>query len=93
LIDDNFHFQDEFERVTHGVFATADAALSACRSIVDGFLADAFVPGMSSAALYEQYTLFGDDPFVVAIDSKGAPAIHFDAWRYARERCEQITRS
>jgi hypothetical protein len=35
LIDDNFHYQDESERVKHGVFATSEEAVAACRSIVD----------------------------------------------------------
>jgi hypothetical protein len=30
LIDDNFHYQDESERVKHGVFATSEEAVAAC---------------------------------------------------------------
>jgi hypothetical protein len=73
LIDDNFHFQDESERVTHGTFDTADKALAACRRVVDEFLAGAYKLGMSSPALYEQYTLFGDDPFIVSCPSIRKP--------------------
>ena len=51
LIDDNFHYQDESERVKHGVFATAEEALAACRAIVDGYLSAAFKPGMTADAL------------------------------------------
>jgi hypothetical protein len=65
FIDDNFHYQDESERVNHGLFETADEAVAARRSIVDDFLAGAFKPGMSATALYGLYTSFGDDPFVV----------------------------
>jgi hypothetical protein len=90
LIDDNFHFQDESERASHGTFATADEALTACRTIVDGFLADAFKPGMPPAALYEQYTLFGDDPWIASIDPNSAPAVVFSAWDYARKRCDEM---
>ncbi|SHG79307.1 hypothetical protein SAMN05443248_2674 [Bradyrhizobium erythrophlei] len=89
LIDDNFHYQDESERVTHGVFATADEALAACRSIVDQSLTGAFEPGMSATDLYERYTLFGDDPFIVVLDPKDTP-VAFSAWDYARERCAVI---
>jgi hypothetical protein len=87
LIDDNFHYQDESERVTHGLFETADEAVAACRSIVDEFLAGAFEPGMAATALYDLYTSFGDDPFIVPADPKAAP-MAFSAWQYARERCE-----
>jgi hypothetical protein len=89
FIDDNFHYQDQSERIIHGVFATADEALAACRSIVDNFLADAFEPGMSSTALYECYVGFGDDPFMVPVQQSGAP-VSFSAWDYARERCEAM---
>jgi hypothetical protein len=43
FIDDNFDYQNESERVTHGVFETADEALAACRHIVDEFLIDALL--------------------------------------------------
>jgi hypothetical protein len=89
LIDDNFHYQDESERVQHGVFATAEEALAACRSIVDGFLIDALKPGMSADALYESYTAFGEDPFIVPVDPGEAPVM-FSAWEYARRRCTEI---
>ena len=89
LIDDNFHYQDESERVQHGVFATAEEALAACRSIVDGFLIDAFEPGMSADALYESYTAFGEDPFIIPVDSGVAPVM-FSAREYARRRCTEI---
>jgi hypothetical protein len=89
-IDSNFAFMDESERVSHGVFATADQAKAACRIIVDDFLASALKPGMSSAGLWEAYTLFGDDPFVMPVDPNTAPAAAFDAWGYARRRCEEI---
>jgi hypothetical protein len=92
LIDDNFHFMDETERVTHGQFETADGALEACRAIVDEFLADAFKPGMTAAALYERYVSFGDDPFIRPVDPKDATAVSFSAWDYARERCEVLGR-
>jgi len=53
-------------RVTDGVFETPDEAVAACRSIVDGFLSEAFKPDMSPEALYSQYVSFGDDPFICA---------------------------
>jgi hypothetical protein len=71
-IGDNFHFQDESERVTHGTFPSAEEALAACCSIVDEFLADALKPGMTAEALWEQFTLFGDDPWV---QTNSAPAL------------------
>jgi hypothetical protein len=51
--------------VKHGVFATSEEAVAACRSIVDGYLTDAFKPGMTADALFQSYTAFGEDPFIV----------------------------
>lgn len=90
FINDNYHYQDESERVLHGQFETAAEAIAACQSIVDSWLASAFEPGMSATALYDLYRSFGDDPFIVSVDPKAAPAVNFSAWRYARERCSAI---
>ena len=90
LIDDNFHYQDESERVEHGVFASPEEAVAACQSIVDAYLDDAFKPGMTADALFESYTAFGEDPFIVPEGPGGAP-VKFSAWDYARQRCAEIT--
>jgi hypothetical protein len=89
LIDDNFHYQDESERITHGTFQSAAEAVAACQAIVDEFLIGALKPGMSAAALYEVYKSFGDDPFVMTVDPKDA-RVPFSAWLYAEERCEVL---
>lgn len=89
LIDDNFHYQDESERVKHGVFATLEEAVAACQSIVDAYLDDAFKAGMTADALFESYTAFGEDPFIV-LDGPGAAPVKFSAWDYARQRCAEI---
>lgn len=89
LIDDNFHYQDESERVKHGVFATPEEAVMACQSIVDGYLTDAFKPGMTADDLFQSYTAFGEDPFIVS-DGPGDASVRFSAWDYARRRCAEI---
>ena len=87
MVDDNFHYMDEDERWQYGVFATAEEALAACRKIVDESLAHLHKPGMTAEELYQQYVLFGDDPFIVGPDVKG---VLFSAWTYARERATAI---
>jgi hypothetical protein len=89
LIDDNYHFMDESERIQHGVFATAEEAITACKHIVDECLKPMLQPGMTATALYEQYKGFGDDPFIMPVDSNGAP-VDFSAWDYAKERCDVL---
>lgn len=92
FVDDNFKFMDEDERVTHGVFESAEEAVAACRAIVDEWLASAFEPGMSSEALWQRYMHFGDDPFIVPVDPKGCPVV-FSGWDYAHQRCSDFATS
>jgi hypothetical protein len=87
LIDDNFHFMNESERITYGVFDTADEAIAACKQIVDECLEP--TPGMTARALYDQYTGFGDDPFIRPVDPNDAP-VTFSAWAYAKQRCAAL---
>ena len=89
LINDNAHYMDESERVDHGVFATADQAIAACKAIVDDELNTMCKPGTTSKALYELYIAFGPDPFVVPLNPKD-PDVEFSAWTYAKEQCERL---
>ena len=83
-VDDNLHHMDEAAHVEPGRFATLEEALAACRRIVDQELTRMAKanPGISAKALYELYTQFGEDPWVMGSD--------WSAWDYARERCEQL---
>ena len=85
MIDDNFHYMDESERVTRGEFATLEAAIDACKAIVNESLQEGYKPGMSAIELYQYYTGFGDDPWV-----SGAEGVPFSALTYARQRCDEM---
>jgi hypothetical protein len=85
-VDDNFHHGDEEERYKLGDFDTAAEALAASKKIVDEFLNQGYKPGMSFEELYEGYTGFGEDPFIVSDD----PDCKFHAWDYAKERCREL---
>jgi hypothetical protein len=76
---------DEDERYTHGEFETLEAAVEAAKKIVDDGLLHGYKPGMSAAALYSQYTMFGEDPWISCAETKP-----FSAWQYAKARCEII---
>ena len=80
FVDDNFHYMDEDERYTLGVFATVEEAIAACRSIVDRCLNHE--PGMTAEAMFKKYAMFGEDPFI--------PGVEFSAWTYAKERCAEL---
>ena len=85
MIDDNFHYMDESERITHGEFETLEAAIQACKKIVEASLRDAYTPGMSAAELFQGYVGFGQDPWIL-----GGQGVPFSAWTYARQRCDEI---
>jgi hypothetical protein len=89
FVDDNFHYMDEDERYKLGEYETLDAALAACRGIVDEFLATNHKPGMSADELLAQYKGFGEDPFIMGAGA----ASPFSAWTYAQERCKAICQS
>ncbi|MFH1011696.1 MAG: HD domain-containing protein [bacterium] len=92
IVRDNFYFQQEEEksaRYEHGQYSTLEEAESACKTIVDDWLLNAYKPGMLGVDLYQSYTCGGDDPFVMSplnkLDDK-----FFSAWDYAKQRCKEI---
>jgi hypothetical protein len=85
LVDDNFHYMKEEERFEHGLFLTTNEAVAECKRIVDKDLNDLNQPGMTATKLYDLYTMFGSDPFIVAVDPNDE-TIKFSAWDYAEER-------
>ena len=87
LVDDNFHDQDRDERHEHGRVDDAAAALAACRRLVDAYLAAAWHAGLTAEELWDNYRMFGDDPFIVCAD---VPDVAFSAWDYARSRCPAV---
>lgn len=91
MVADNFHYGDEDDHHHAGEFATVEEAISRCKKIVDESLAESAGSGRidSAKALYEHYTSFGEDPFIV---DKDGPPIKFSAWDYAKQRCEELCR-
>jgi hypothetical protein len=90
MVDDNFHYMEEGERREYGMFATAEDAIAACRRLVDQSLAEEYRAGMTAPQLYDRYTSFGDEPFVVA--PSGAAKVDFSARDYAQCRVEALVR-
>lgn len=70
-----------------GKYASLEAAIAACRTLVDDFL-EASCKGLepSSEKLYEHFVAFGPDPFIVT-NVPSVPKPSFSAWKYAREQC------
>jgi len=86
FVDDNFHFMDESERYKLGDFKTCEEAIAVCMKIVDEFLETGYKKGMSFKELYEGYTGFGEDPFIIS----GDKTCFFSAWDYAKKRSAEL---
>jgi len=86
LVDDNFHYMDQSERYELGEFDTLEAAVAACRRLVDECLTSSYSPGMTEAELMTQDVLFGEDPFVYTGDG----TVPFSGRDYAATRVREI---
>lgn len=87
FVDENPHHQDKSERYKLAEFDTYEEAAAACRKIVDEFF-KSYEPGKHSYdKLWEQYMMFGEDPFIVSEDKK----LTFSAWDYAKEICRKLS--
>ncbi len=78
---------DESERYTFATFTSFEAAIDACRQIVDEFLDESLKEGpLSAEAMYKGYVACGPDPFIQT-DDTSVTGVPFSAWAYARELC------
>ena len=85
-IEENSRYMDEAERYTLGEFADAESALAAAKRAVDDDLNSFYRAGMMAGELYQHYTRFGRDPYIVSADD----SCQFSAWDYAAVRCREI---
>jgi hypothetical protein len=87
LVDDNYHYMDEKERYSAGVFPTYGEALAHAKQIVDESLREFLEPGNSAGDLIRSYVLFGVDPWIRPTP-EGIE--RFSARDYARQRATEI---
>ncbi len=92
LVDDNFHYMDEDERWCLGEFDNYEVALIAARQLVEDFFSDA-KPGQTAKELYDGYTSFGDDPFIIAFGGADQPESRFSAWGYAKHLASELEKN
>ncbi len=82
-VDDNYHHGDADERYTLGVYPTLEAAREACINLVVRSIMENYRPGITAEALYDAYTSFGEDPWIVTpAGPDGRPV--FSAWDFAK---------
>ena len=90
-VADNFHYMDDDYVYTLGTFESLSEAEEACRRVVERSIM--YEPGATAKKLFEHYTSFGEDSFIVAIADEGEPRpehITFSAWDYARQLCDKL---
>ena len=87
LVDDNFHYMDEEERYSAGVFQTYGEALGHAKRIVDESLLHLHEPGKSVGDLIARYVSFGEDPWIRPTP-EGTE--RFSARDYARQRALEV---
>ncbi len=87
LVDDNYHYMDESERYSAGVFQTYGEALEHAKRLVDRSLLDLLEPGKSVDDLMGSYLQFGEDPWIRPTP-EGTE--RFSARDYARDRAPEI---
>ena len=59
-----------------GRYLSRDEAIAACKRRVDESLAELYAPEMSAETLFQHFSLFGEEAFVIGMD--------FSSWDYAR---------
>ena len=89
FVDDNFNYMDESERYGSGEYESYDVAVTACKAIVDEFIAENYSEGMSADDLNTAYVMFGEDPFI----RPEPEGVHFSARDYAKQRCSEICKA
>lgn len=87
FVDDNFHYGEAGSGHILGVFDSYDAALAACRKIIDDFLTTSDAP--SAEKLLSQFQSFGESPSLFATPEDHSRP-RFSAWSYAQARCVEL---
>lgn len=87
IVSDNFDWEDS-SITPVAAFDTREEAIAECKSRVDAWLAGEHKSGMRAEELYERYTIFGEDPWVLG--GKLNDPVPFSAWDYARQRCAEL---
>jgi len=69
-IDDNYHYMDESERLTDRSYFALGDAIKRCEDITIESLESMYKEGITSEKLLVQWSMFGEDPFVVGAEGK-----------------------
>jgi len=86
-VDANYHYMDESERRTVGSYNSLEEAIEKCKAITIRSLEDLYEDGITPEKLRAQWSMFGEDPFIVG----GDETVPFSARTFiTRELCQEI---
>jgi len=86
-IDDNYHYMDESERYTAGTYKSLKKAVEKCKKITIRSLEDLYEKGITPEKLSAQWSMFGEDPFIVG----SGGSVPFSARKFVTtELCKAI---
>ena len=89
-IDDNYNYMDESERYEVGSYNSLEKAIEKCKKITIRSLEDLYEKGITPEKLSAQWSMFGDDPFIVG----GGGSVPFSARKFTTtELCKVIIES
>jgi hypothetical protein len=89
-VDDNYHYMDESERYSAGSYRSLSKAIEKCVEITVKSLEHMYEEGITPEKLKAQWTMFGDDPFIVG----GEGSVPFSARNFiTTELCKAIIES
>jgi guanosine-3',5'-bis(diphosphate) 3'-pyrophosphohydrolase len=86
FVDDNYHYGSESDRMSAGSYRSLKRAINKCKKITISSLKHLYEEGMTPDKLSAQWSMFGDDPFIVGGDS-----VLFSAREFVTEElCQSI---
>jgi len=89
-IDDNYHYMDESARATVASYDSLEKALEKCKKITIRSLTSFYEEGITPEKLSAQWSMFGDDPFIIGGDG----SVPFSARNFiTTELCNEIIES
>ena len=88
FVDENFLYHNKAERYLKGVYEDCETAVSECKKIVDDFLMKIYGTGKTEQELWEYYTRWGEEPWVMEEDADSDCG--FSAWEYANRRVKEL---
>ena len=86
FVDDNYHYGSDSDRMSAGSYRSLKRAIKKCQKITISSLKHLCEEGITPEKLSAQWSMFGDDAFIVGGDS-----VHFSAREFVTtELCQSI---